>query len=78
MSANERCLNASCKRCQMESYLQSGGFETEEIKPNYREKPVTSINRSYASDVAGLDFEQLKLFCSILDHQILTIPYIRE
>ena len=64
-----RCIKVSCKRCQLESYLQSGGVEAEKIKPCYREEPVTSINRSFAfaSDVAGLDFEQLKLFCSILD-----------
>ena len=50
----------------MESYLQSGRVETEEIKPSYREESVTSINWSFASDVVGLDYEQLKLFCSIL------------
>ena len=62
-----RCIKVSCKRCQLESYLQSGGVETEEIKPSYREEHVTSINWCFASHVAGLDFKWLKVFCSILN-----------
>ena len=34
---------------------------------SFRQEPVTSTDGTFASDVAGLDFEQLKLFCSILD-----------
>ena len=58
-----RCIKVSCKRCQLESYMQSCSVK---IRPCYREEPVASKNRSFASDVAGLDFELLKLFCSIL------------
>ena len=38
---------------------------------SFREEAVASTNQTFvfASDVAGLDFEQLKLFCIILDIQ---------
>ena len=47
----------------MESYVNEGEVT------RYRVKPVTSINFSFAftSDVADLNFDQLKLLCGILD-----------
>ena len=57
-----RCVKVYCPTCKMTSYVNQDEGTT------FREEPVTSTNRTFAfaSDVAGLDFEQLKLFCSIL------------
>ena len=58
-----RCIKVSCSYFKLDSYMNQGEGTS------YREKIVTSNNCSFAfgSDVAGLDFDQLRLLCSILD-----------
>lgn len=68
----------SCSYFRMETYVYQGEGTC------YREEPVTSINQSFVVvfDVAGLDFDQLKLLCGILDiteppDSLRMIPYTR-
>ena len=70
------CLKVYCPTYKMTSYVN------QDEGTSFRQEPVTSTDGTFASDVAGLDFEQLKLFCSILDipgpPDSYNTQYIRE
>ena len=63
-SGHMRALKVICRDCNLDTYVDSN---PERKATTFRESVTTNRKFAFAADCAGMDFEQLKTFCAILN-----------
>ena len=63
-SGHVRALKVICSNCNLNTYVDEN---PERKATSFRESVTTNRKYAFAADCAGMDFEQLKTFCAIIN-----------